>query len=351
MATPATATPALDSPPRLRWFDKFILLVALAIGVALFVTVGWMALAPRDPHGAVSLVTATSPLAVILQATLLVAVAAVVATVMIGTKLPDVGVFAAALGLALASLQGNTSAYLLISVAGGDRGAERALAGKLAIESVVWFLLIVVAIAVSGAVMRWCLGMADRRGEPAENPGAGHRGNPLARMAASECPGIARLAPDLATANPSRASVLNGLKITAIMTVAGLLIFATLVSGYSPQMIRHGQTCFAAFTAFYLGGWIAYRNFSARTALWAILAVPLTAIAGYGWTMVYGAASGRYAHLASIPVSDFLRALPITFISVGTLGALFAHWAADAPKPAPKPKGTERPRKPRRATR
>jgi hypothetical protein len=158
MATPATATPALDSPPRLRWFDKFILLVALAIGVALFVTVGWMALAPRDPHGAVSLVTATSPLAVILQATLLVAVAAVVATVMIGTKLPDVGVFAAALGLALASLQGNTSAYLLISVAGGDRGAERALAGKLAIESVVWFLLIVVAIAVSGAVMRWCLG-------------------------------------------------------------------------------------------------------------------------------------------------------------------------------------------------
>lgn len=305
---------------RMNLADKVLLVAALAITVALFLTIGWMAIAPDDPQGAVSLVTRSDGVWMVLQAALLSAVTAAIATVMVGGKLPDVGVLASAVGFALVSLQGSTAAYLLISVTGGASGAERALAAKLAVEGGVWFALLVIAMLVSGAVTRWC--SSGVRTVALE----GERRVTLNDLAISECPGLARFVRGTASEHGQPGELWNGLRTTALMVVLGLILFCILVSGTSPHIIRHGQTCFAVFAAFYIGGWIARRRFPTRTAFWGMLAVPITLTLGYGWSVVAGRTGGRYAHLANIPGSDFLRALPMTFIAVGTIAALLVHW-------------------------
>jgi hypothetical protein len=314
-------------------FDKFLLLAALAIAIALFLTIGWMAIAPDDPRGAVSLVSRGDSLVVILQAGLLAAVTAAIATVMVGSKLPDVGVFAAAMGLAFVSLQGETAAYLLIDIDSASGFAHRGLAAKLAAEAVIWFLLMLLAMLVSGLVSRWC-GGALVRGSTRADGGQRTGGIALDELAISECPVISGrwIVPGRAAVDGS--ARWNGLRTLAIMTIAALLLYGILVSGSSPQMIRHGQTCFAVFAAFFLGGWIARRTYPARTAYWGVLAVPLTLLLGYVWTIVAGSPPERFAHLTTVPASDFLRALPLTFISVGTLGVLAAHWMIE-PAAAP----------------
>lgn len=325
------AVPATPEAMRMGWFDKFLLLAALSIAVALFLTIGWMAIAPEDPRGPVSLLTHRHALAMVLQAGLLSAVTAAIATVMIGVKLPDVGAFAAALGLAFVSLQGQTAAYLLMDAAGDGNAGARALSGKLAIEALAWFAVILVAVFTSGLVTRWCAGLV--RGS-SQGTAAGHAcsGADAVNLAASECPLLCHVV--ARGVGVERVQRWNGVRTTAIMTVAGILLYGILVSGSRPHMVRHGQTCFAVFTAFYVGGWIARRTYPARTAFWGLIAVPLACVLGHAWTMLAGVPAGRYAHLASIPGSDFLRALPITFIAVGTLGVLTTHWTIEPAAPA-----------------
>jgi hypothetical protein len=282
-----------------------------------------MAVAPDDPQGAVSLVTRADSTLVVLQAALLAAVTSAIATVMIGAKLPDVGVFAAALGFAFLSLQGDTAAYLLMTKTNGP-GAERVLAGKLMLETGVWFALLLVAMIVAGAVSRWCGGALLRAAGFADHAGTS---TDLDDLAISECPGLGRLVAGAAGKTETDYARWHGPRTTAVMVVAGIVLYSLLVSGSSPYTIRHGQTCFAVFTAFYLGGWIARRWYATRTSFWGLLAVPITLMLGYAWTMVAGPAGGRYAHLANIPGTDFLRALPITFVSVGAVAALMAHWS------------------------
>ena len=109
----------------LRLVDKLMLLTAFAVAASLFLSVGWMAVAPSDPQGAVSLLTHENPALMVVEALALAAVTASLATLIAGTRLPDVGIFAVALGLALTSIRGGTATYLLITMADGDSGAER----------------------------------------------------------------------------------------------------------------------------------------------------------------------------------------------------------------------------------
>jgi hypothetical protein len=106
-----------------------------------------------------------------------------------------------------------------------------------------------------------------------------------------------------------------------------------MASGYLLRAVEHGQVCFAVFTAFYVGVWITKRSFPARTAFWPLLAVPVLLLGGYLWVWVAGTSASVRA--GGIPHSDYLRALPLTFISVGALGVLVAHWSIEPSVPAP----------------
>lgn len=318
----------------LSMIDKIVLLAALAIAVALFLSVGWMAIAPDDPQGAVSLSTHSGAAWMVIQVAALAAIASAIASVMIGTKLVDVGVFAAAAGMAFVSLRGDTAAYLLINVAQGDHSAERSVAARCAVEAGLWSALLLLAAAVSGVVLKWCFGKSD-----------GTRAM-LGTMFVGECPYLANVV-GVERAGKSRAV---GLRTLATTSIVAAFLYKVFVSGSSPRAIEHGQVCFAVVAAFYIAVWIAKRTFPPKTPFWTLTSVPLVAIAGYGWAAMRGRPAGLSSQLANLPGSDFLRALPITFVAAGAIGVLLAHWSvADSPPSREEPSRRPQAQKRRRA--
>jgi len=300
----------------LRPHDKVLSLVAWAIAVALFASVGWMALQPDDPRGAVSLLTRAGAWLTILEIMALSAVVSGLATVLVGRKLPDAGVFAVALGLAGAALRGDTTAYLLINLANSDTAARGALAWKLAGEGMVWFLVVAVAMISAGVVTRWHAAGAARAAPPA-----------CRAICLADMPVLGGLlAPS--GADQARRARFDGLKTMCVSLVAAAILFRLFVTGSPLGSVQHGQTCFALVAALYLGGLIAYELYPARSAFWGCLSVPLLCLLGYVICALSSPPGGQYSDIASVPPSSFYRALPIQYISVGTVGAVASFWSA-----------------------
>ena len=107
--------------------DKLLSLVVWIGASALFASVGWMALQPDDPQGAVSLLTRGGSLWSVVQIAALAAVVSGLAAALVGRKLPDAGVFAVSIGLAVAVWRGEGTSHLLISVAGEGAAARSSL--------------------------------------------------------------------------------------------------------------------------------------------------------------------------------------------------------------------------------
>jgi hypothetical protein len=281
--------------------------------VAVFATVGWMAISPRDPQGAVR-ITAGNGLAVFIPMTALAAVVAAVATAAIGRKLPDAGTFAVAVGLAAANLKGTSAQSLLQLIE--EPGPRRILCLEFAVEAVIWFSILVVAMISSGLVMRWCFGRGER-----DSLGEAR----LSAMCFAEMPGLRRLAGG-ATGTDRGARTRVGLLHGLVVGLLALLLIRLLAAGDASQSIRQGQVYFAVAAAFFLGSYAGHRWFPVQTPLTGCLVVPIVCIIGYLWTMVRIRGQGPYAEIASVPPTVFIRALPLEYIAVGTAGVLAAFW-------------------------
>jgi hypothetical protein len=284
------ASSTLSDPAHLTLLDKLGVWAGWGVAGAMFHTLGWMALAPSDPLGAVSLLARGGMGAMLLQAAGLAAVTAAIAAVLSGRQLAYAGPFAAALGLAVVALRGETAEYLLLSAAGSGESPAKAIAAKLALESVGWLFVVLVALAVSGIVTRWCFG------RPHDTQ---HEGTPAPRA-------------------------IDGLHFTLIATAASLFAFNILTTGLDRRAIQHGQVCFVVAASVWLGCFLAHRMVAVWSVLWSILSVALLAIVGYLWA---GARSPNPNLPPSVPTSHFLRVLPIQFIAVGAAAAIAAYWS------------------------
>ena len=276
----------------LSLLDKAATWVSWALAGAIFLTVGWLAMAPDDPLGAVSVLTRHGAWMMLLQAAGLAAVTAALAAVIAGRRLPEVGTLAAALGLAAVSLRGATAGALLIEWADVAPVSQSGLPLQLALEAIAWFAIIFLARGFSIGVGQWCFG--DR----------------LCGTALEQW------------ARP-KDSMADGLKHTLLAGGAALLTFKILSAGLSTRSVQHGQACFVVAAsvciALYLASWVV----PVRSAVWSILSVPLLAVGGYVWAR-FGPAPGGLP--ASVPASPFLRVLPIQYISVGTAAAVAMFW-------------------------
>ena len=301
---------AISDHKALHFRDKVLSFVAWGVGIGVLASVGWMVLEPRDPHGAVCLATADGALLTLLQVLALSAVVSGLATVLIGRKLPDAGVFAVSLGLAVAALRGATTSYLLINVAGADAAARSTLAWKLAFEGLIWFLPILVAMVVGGVVLRWSTDQND-----------GAESALCHDMSLADLP----LLRDLLPQQQDRPAATTGLQVTLVSLVVAALLFRLFATGTPEQSVRHGQSYFALVVAFYIGGLIAYRYLPAGSALWGCLSVPLLCLLGYILAALSSPPAG-YDQLASVPPGIFYRALPIEYLSVGSAAAVAAFW-------------------------
>jgi len=302
----------------LSLLDKTVAVASWALAGAIFLEIGWLAMAPDDPRGAVSLLSRPSAVSMLLQAGALAAVCASIAAVMAGRRLPDAGVFAAAVGLTLVSLEGGTTTALLIARAQEAGAPHRALSLALAGESVGWFAVLFVAAWVSAAVTVWCHAPRGPRGS--------------VRWLSPWEDTMPLLAVDLRLPGVHR-SAFSGLPLTpvneglrhALVTAGGTLAAVALLStGLGHRTVEHGQACFIVAAGVLLAGRLAHRVAPVRSPGWSLIGVGFAAAAGYLWAAVQ---SAGVAPLASVPPSRFLRILPIQFLAVGTAVAMATFWS------------------------
>jgi len=273
----------------LTLLDKLTLWASWAAAAGIFLTLGWMAMAPDDPYGAVSLLLRGGATGMWLQAAGLAMVTSAIATVLVGRSLPYAGPFAAALGLAAVSLRGGTAESLLIAARTSEEGTN-AMALRMSVEALAWTGALILAFVVGGAVSRWCF-------------------------------------PRPATHEMKVNSESGGLPVPVFTVVAlaiGMLAFNVLGAGMNSREIRHIQVCFVVAASVWLGCYFAHRVVPACGILWYFAAVVLMALGGYGWAALQ---SDPPTLPVSVPPSNFLRVLPLQFVAVGVAAAIAAYWS------------------------
>jgi hypothetical protein len=307
---------AMTERLQLSLLEKIVTFFAWLLGGAAFFTIGWMAVRPDDPAGAVSLFARSDAPLMLVQTAALAGVAAAIGTILAGRRLSDAGTFAAAIGLAAVSLRGETVVSFLVIRTDMSTAAERALALRFAAESLAWFGVTLVAVVVSGYVARWCFG--DPARAASDDP---LRALASRSLAAYDAPRIGTVICGASAAHQTEP--LDGLRHMLITAGVAVVAFALLSKGLVSRSIQHGQVCFSVFAAVMIAHMIAFRFVPVRSPLWSILAVPIVAITGYLWAGFRPPEPGLPPNM---PASHFLRVLPIQFIAVGTVAALTAFW-------------------------
>ncbi len=322
----------------LSFLDRVAAVASWALACAIFLTIGWYAMEPDDPLGAVSALSRPGGVVMLLQAAALAGVAAAFATVLAGRRLADVGTFAVALGLGLVSLRGATSAHLLMQVSETSGMSEGGLALRFGLEAVGWFGVIAVTLCASALVMRWCYGVTSSRAadlgphdsSSAEASRVSPRGlKPAAQVVAPPCASLAGFdipqvsARWLNVQSDQCTAAAVGVRHTLVATGVGLMAMSAMSTGLSSRSIQHGQACFVVAASVFVATYVAYRMHPVRSALWPILSVGLLAILGYMWASVRPSVPSLPPYM---PSSHFLRILPIQFIAVGTAAALATFW-------------------------
>ncbi len=350
----------------LNFWQKTIALAVWCGAGALFVTVGWEALSPRDPLAAVSLLTSLRAGAgwaqwvQWVQLLLLVATTSAIATIILGRVLPDAGVFAASVVLAALGLRGGTTEYLLLQHADATATARGPLTAQLVVESLAWLAILATSAIISALVSRWFFG-ADEQTDDVHPPS-------LCHLSASQLPLIGpwlggRVQSDVGAPSPlgvgdgrsvrpprrtSRevhgdAPYRVGLKHTAFVAATMLVLISVMSLDSAHRPILHGQVCFVVAAAAWIATYYGFRYFPGRTALWSLLAVPLVSILAYLWSGIIPVDAG---HPANLPPSAMLRPLPIQYIAMGSAGVMAAFWCvrrsvrSTAPAHTPRRRGS-----------
>ncbi len=306
----------------LGMIDKALSLTAWTVCAGLFLTVGWTALQPDDPLGAVSLWSQQHGLMAWVQTAVLGGAVAAVGTLLIGRRLPDAGIFAAALGLAAVNLRGSHAGSLLIGYPHAQGGSPAALSGILVLETLGWFAVIVGAALVSGTIYRWCF----QRQEPSSSDEAADSTPPDAGHAMILSEIRAPMASSDSSSAAARPGWVQGIKQLAVTLAVAMVVLRLLSVGAVPRALSHGQVYFTVATAFYVGVIAGVYQFPTPSALWGCLAVPLLACIGYLVVWIGSGGAAGQAQASHIPASMFLRALPLTYISVGTAAVMAAFW-------------------------
>jgi len=345
-------------PRELNSWQKTIALAVWCGAGAIFMTVGWCVVSPKDPLAAVSLLTSHHVVHTWLQMLVLVAVASAIATIVLGRLLPDAGVFAAAVGLAALALRGGTAEYLLLRQADLRSSAHDAPVIQLIGEALAWTLVLVMAVVTSGVISRWYFGTEMPSHESVRGAGEGkedlHRTRKddlcrtrLLSLSGSQLPLIGRWLTGGAGGDDAARCYRDGLKHTAFVAATMLVLMSVFSVDSAHRPIQHGQVCFVVAAAAWIATYYGLRYFPVPTALWSLAAVPLVCVLGYLWS---GMIPVDPSLPPNLPASAMLRPLPIQYIALGYAGALAAFWFAHHPaSAAPQPKRSKR-RKPSRAS-
>jgi len=312
----AMSATLVHEPPQPGMFDKARTLGACAVAAAVFLTVGWMAMAPDDPLGAVSLLSRGAPAAMFVQTFALSLLAAGAGTLIAGRLLPDIGTLAACIGLGVVSFRGATAESLLIDAVGPAGSGFGWLGVKLLLEAAAWVLLALGATLFSAIIARWC------HASGASLPGDdGEAADVRARSAALDFPYFSRRWFGVANEAPVDRRI--GFMHAGVVGAATLVLTTVFIEGFDARATQHAQTCFVVAAAVAIGSYFAHRFCPVRSAAWTLLGVWAACIACYLWGAVTPGHEGGPVTLSWNPM---FRILPIQFVASGTASAIFMFW-------------------------
>jgi len=290
-------------------------LPAVAVAVGLLTTVGWHVAKPLDPDWAVTLTrSGRGILAIAPSLLILTIVVAAVGTALSGRRVPQGGVFATAIGLAMLSLRGGSMQVVLAYCGSNQAGPRRSLMVSMAIECLLWAAMLAVSWIVVEGVWRWLWASgADDSGE-AEAP---------------------KLQKSARGPRPGNAGPRAGWPALAVTSVVALFVIWMTIARSPVATIARGQVIASVAGGLYLGV-LAARYFTGiRNPRWYVLAPLVVALVGYllGFLQAdLGWAKGplaSYARLATTPAHALARPLPIEYIAVGVAGAIAGLWSGE----------------------
>ncbi len=314
--------------PPLGFVEKLRVVLACAVAILLLRTLGWQVAHPADAQMALTLSrSGASVLALWPTLAVLSAVSAAIGTAIIGRRLPDAGVFAAAIGVAAMSLRGGTMQILLGYHAGTQPETRRALMLSLAIDCILWTSIMAVAWITTVIVRKWLWASASEPVAEVSPP-------PAAKPAAAG-------GPKAATGRKRAGSTLLAGQTAdylafAITLFIALIVIWNTVSRTPVAMVERNQVIASVAGGLYLGA-LAARYFTGGThTLWYALAAPVVGLIGFilghlsgdmAWAQ--GTPYQPYVLLATTPPHDLVRPLPVLYVTVGIAGALGGFWTAD----------------------
>lgn len=318
------ATLRMPVPEEHSSLDRIAVWISWAVAGGIFLTLGWLAVAPDDPLSPVSLLARTGAASAWGQSLALACVTGVAATLIAGRRVREIGVFSGAVGLVAVSFRGHTIDALLYRAADPVTWADRHVALALAAESLAWVALLAIVALLCGWIGRWCFAedrgdrMASRNGSPSP------MGSPTSMDIRGGWAGVI-----------PRADGFRHAGVVLIVSLVGFRIFST---GLYSRSIQHGQVCFVVAASVALGVYVATRAFPVDSPRWSLPPAVLLGIVGYLIAGLTGGVSSL-TQPTNIPGSHFLRVLPIQSVGVGVISAIATFWNLQPPLPP-----TERPR-------
>ncbi len=288
-------------------------LPGVAVAALVLCTVGWRVAQPADPDLALTLTRDGGRVMAVLPALLaLVIVVAAVGTAIGGRRVPEAGIFAAAVGLAALALRGGSMEVMLAYLDSPAADARRRLMAAMALDALLWTLLLAAAWIAVILVQKWLWTPADA--EPHADP---------------------RLPKKPAKAAPAAAKAWADWWAAIVTGVIAIFIIWMTAARTPVANVARGQVIASVAAGFYVGAFTA-RYFTGITKPhWYLLAVPAVALISYLCGYLYADMSWAensmrfkyYADLVTTPPHSLVRPLPVEYLAVGTAGVLAGIWS------------------------
>ena len=321
-AASAKSTPQIGPAelfPAMRFRDKARLVGVCCLVLVPAVALLWRLVGPTDPFGAVTLVYHPNPAVALLVLIVYAAAGSVLATVLMGGRLTDFGVFATGVGLTGLGLRGGDLTVVLQYEA-GEAAARGGVFGTLAVDAVLWAFVPAAALA-AGAIAEAWLGFTG----PA---GPGPDAKPLAEPKGTLSRWLGRMTRRTGTTNNGKTELRHGLLATLVTAVVASVVIR-IVAGRFDGPVDPEQVCFAIGVGFWLGSLAACQFCRPALGIWACLSVPIVAVIGYVAAAMRPDLTGslvRYSEVLIIAPNALVRGLPVMYLAIGPAAAIMGIW-------------------------
>ena len=279
--------------------------LGIGLGCVLFGTLGFMILDPWDPQGAISLQFVDNEAFFLIRLLGLLLVTGVFTTILMDARLPLFGVFATAIGVGLPIVKTAGMSYVMVRLQlGKEFEHAEALWAYMLLESLAWSFLLLILVGVTMATEYWL------------KKGNLELASPL--PAKSEAKNKKGKTPPLQI---FWVKGLAGTAITVILTLVLISIFAACG--------EKGQVIFAVIAGFFLAALVAEQITENGHPVWQVLACPLVAVLAYAYTWKNPTRPPGLESLLNIAPTHLGWVLPIEYIFIGAIGAIFGTWTSE----------------------